>query len=105
VVGRDRRRSSRLGADPGFRDRHRKQLLGPSYSASARIAALSGTPTRETVGSTAKPTQAQIDEARKHFAYVMFASFCALLLGAGAAYAAGMATTGAAIKQAAKPVT
>ena len=48
---------------------------------------------------------AQIDEARKHFAYVMFASFCGLLLGAGAAYAAGMATTGAAIKQAAKPVT
>jgi len=35
----------------------------------------------------------------------MFASFHALLLGAGAAYAAGMATTGAAIKQAAKPVT
>jgi hypothetical protein len=80
-------------------------LVGPSYSASARIAALSPTPTRETVGSTARPTQAQIDEARKHFAYVMFASFCALLLGAGAAYAAGMATTGAAIKQAAKPVT
>jgi hypothetical protein len=81
-------------------------LVGPSYSASARIAALSGNPNRETVGATVRsPTQAQIDEARKHFAYVMFASFCALLLGAGAAYAAGMATTGAAIKQAAKPVT
>jgi hypothetical protein len=35
----------------------------------------------------------------------MFASFCALLLGAGAAYAAGMATTGQAIKEAARPVT
>jgi hypothetical protein len=81
-------------------------LVGPSYAASARVAALSGVPGRETVGSTARsPTQAQIDEARKHFAYVMFASFCALLLGAGAAYAAGMATTSAAIKEAAKPVT
>jgi hypothetical protein len=82
-------------------------LIGPSYAASARVAALSGVPSgRETVGSTVRsPTQAQIDEARKHFAYVMFASFCALLLGAGAAYAAGMATTSAAIKEAAKPVT
>jgi hypothetical protein len=86
-------------------------LIGPSYAACARVAALSGVPSgRETVGSTVRsPTQAQIDEARKHFAYVMFAvmfaSFCALLLGAGAAYAAGMATTSAAIKEAAKPVT
>jgi hypothetical protein len=81
-------------------------LVGPSYVASTRIAALSGVPSRETVGSTARsPTQAQIQEARKHFAYVMFASFCALLLGAGAAYAAGMATTGQAIKEAARPVT
>ena len=82
-------------------------LIGPSYAASACVAALSGVPSgRETVGSTVRsPTQAQIEEARKHFAYVMFASFCALLLGAGAAYAAGMATTSAAIKEAAKPVT
>jgi hypothetical protein len=66
-------------------------LVGPSYAASARVAALAGTPNRETVGSTARsPSQAQLEEARKHFAYVMFASFCALLLGAGAAYAAGM---------------
>jgi hypothetical protein len=35
----------------------------------------------------------------------MFASFCALLLGAGAAYAAGISTTSAAIKEAARPVT
>jgi hypothetical protein len=81
-------------------------LIGPSYSASARVAYLSGIPGRETVGATVRsPTQVQIDEARKHFAYAMFASFCALLLGAGAAYAAGMATTGQAIKEAARPVT
>jgi len=81
-------------------------LVGPSYSASARLAYVSGVPGRETVGATARsPTQAQIDEARKHFAYVMFASFCGLLLGAGAAYAAGMATTSQAIKVAARPVT
>jgi hypothetical protein len=80
-------------------------LIGPSYSASARVAALSASPGRETVGATARPNQAQIDEARKHFSYAMFASFCALLLGAGAAYAAGMATTSAAIKEAARPVT
>jgi hypothetical protein len=82
-------------------------LVGPSYTASARMAALSGTPSRgETVGSTARSaTQAQMEEARRHFAYVMFASFCALLLGAGAAYAAGISTTSAAIKEAARPVT
>ncbi|MFL6792253.1 MAG: hypothetical protein ACJ8EE_13925 [Bradyrhizobium sp.] len=82
-------------------------LVGPSYAASARIASLSAAPAqRETVGATVRtPTQAQIDEARKHFAYVMFASFCALLLGAGAAYAAGMATTSQAVKEAARPVT
>jgi hypothetical protein len=70
-------------------------LVGPTYAASARVAALSNVPGRETLGSTARSaTQAQIDEARKHFAYAMFASFCALLLGAGAAYAAGIATSG-----------
>ncbi|MCA1454180.1 hypothetical protein I6F35_13275 [Bradyrhizobium sp. BRP22] len=81
-------------------------LVGPTYAASARVAALSNVPGRETVGSTARSaTQAQIDEARKHFAYAMFASFCALLLGAGAAYAAGMATTGRAVAETARPVT
>jgi hypothetical protein len=81
-------------------------LMGPSYSASARVAYVSGAAGRETVGATARsPTQPQIEEARKHFAYVMFASFCALLLGAGAAYAAGMATTSQVIKEAARPVT
>jgi hypothetical protein len=81
-------------------------LIGPSYAASARVAYVSGTAGRETVGATARsPTQPQLEEARKHFAYVMFASFCALLLGAGAAYAAGMATTSQVIKEAARPVT
>lgn len=76
-------------------------LVGPTYAASARVVALSNAPGRETVGAAARaPTQAQIDEARKHFAYAMFASFCALLLGAGAAYAAGMATlAGPSLKQ------
>src|SRR5215207_2551736 len=43
-------------------------LVGPSYTASARMAALSGTPSRgETVGSTARSaTQAQMEEARRH---------------------------------------
>jgi hypothetical protein len=81
-------------------------LVGPSYAASARVGYVSGTSGRETVGATARsPAQPQLEEARKHFAYVMFASFCALLLGAGAAYAAGMATTSQAIKEAARPVT
>src|SRR5256884_1673768 len=51
-------------------------LVGPSYSASARVAYVSGNAGRETVGATARsPTQVQLDEARKHFAYAMFASF------------------------------
>ncbi|SFM69421.1 hypothetical protein SAMN05216573_103526 [Bradyrhizobium sp. Rc3b] len=81
-------------------------LAGPSYAANARIAYYSNSPTRETVGSTSRPvTQAQMEEARKHLAYAMLASFCALLLGAGAAYAAGMATTARAVEDAARPVT
>jgi hypothetical protein len=81
-------------------------LVGPSYAASARVAYLSGASSQGTVGAAARsPAQAQIEEARKHFAYAMFASFCALLLGAGAAYAAGMATTNQTIKEAARPVT
>lgn len=80
-------------------------LVGPSYSASTRVAYWSNNTGRETVGATRAATPAQIDAARKHFAYAMFASFCALLLGAGAAYAAGMATTGRAVKEAARPMT
>ncbi|MCA1489158.1 hypothetical protein I6F13_36615 [Bradyrhizobium sp. IC4061] len=81
-------------------------LVGPSYTASARVAYWSNDTGRDTVGATGRPaTPAQIDAARKHFAYVMFASFCSLLLGAGAAYAAGMATTAQAVKETARPVT
>ncbi|MCP1838127.1 hypothetical protein ACVIHI_000502 [Bradyrhizobium sp. USDA 4524] len=81
-------------------------LAGPSYAANARIAYYSNNPARETVGSTSRPgTQAQMEEARKHLAYTMLASFCALLLGAGAAYAAGMATTARAVEDATRPVT
>ncbi len=62
-------------------------LSGPSYQASARVSALSPA-SRQTTGTARQnvPTQAQIEEAKKHFAYVMLASFFALLLGAGAAY-------------------
>lgn len=81
-------------------------LAGPSYAANARIAYYLNNPTRETVGGASRPgTQAQMEEARKHLAYAMLASFCALLLGAGAAYAAGMATTARAVEDAARPVT
>lgn len=80
-------------------------LVGPSYSASARIAYWSNNPGRDTVGTTARATPAQLEEARKHFSYVMFASFCSLLLGAGAAYAAGMATTAQTVKETARPLT
>jgi hypothetical protein len=81
-------------------------LAGPSYQASARVAALSPA-SRQTTGAARQnaPSQAQIEEAKKHFAYVMLASFFALLLGAGAAYAAGMFTTGQLVREAAEPIT
>ena len=67
-------------------------LAGPSYSAFTRIDNLR--PARETTGQAApRPTPAQVEEARRHFAYVMLASFCALLLGGFAAYGAGMTVT------------
>jgi hypothetical protein len=81
-------------------------LAGPSYAANARVAYYANNPARETVGSTGRPAaSAQMEEARKHLAYTMLASFFALLLGAGAAYAAGMATTARAVEDAARPVT
>ena len=66
-------------------------LAGPSVSAITRLDSLRA-PTRETTGQ-ARVTQAQADEARRHFAYVMLASFAALLCGGFAAYGAGMAVT------------
>jgi hypothetical protein len=83
-------------------------LAGPSYTASARLAALSRPASvRETTGAARQtaPTQPQLDEARRQAAYAMLAGFFALLLGAGAAYAAGIATTGQAVRDAAEPIT
>ncbi len=84
-------------------------LAGPSYAATARLAAVSQPAARETTGAAtatqARPTPAQVDAARKHFAYVMLASFFALLLGAGASYAAGRFTTSQMVREAAEPVT
>jgi hypothetical protein len=80
-------------------------LAGPSYNAAARIAAMS--PARETTGQAGRrtPTQAQVEEARRHFAYTMLASFFALLLGAGAAYAAGISVDARTARRAADSVT
>jgi hypothetical protein len=82
-------------------------LAGPTYAASTRVAYYTNNPasSRETVGSTRPATQAQLDEARKHFAYAMLASFFALLLGAGAAYAAGISTNARVLREAAQPMT
>jgi hypothetical protein len=80
-------------------------LTGPSYSASARMNDLRA-PSRETTGqASARPTQAQVEEARRHFAYVMLASVAALLLGGFAAYGAGMATTRQVVRQVSETVT
>ena len=81
-------------------------LAGPSYAASARIMGLSQ-PGAETTGAGQQTpaTPAQIEEAREHFAYAMLASFFALLLGAGAAYAAGRSVTGRSVRDAAESVS
>lgn len=65
-------------------------LAGPSYAASSRLDSMTR-PARQ--AGTPAPTQAQIEEARRHFAYAMLASFVALLLGAGAAYAGALSVT------------
>jgi hypothetical protein len=82
-------------------------MAGPAYAASARVAYYSNNPanSRETVGSTRPATQGQLDDARKHLAYAMLASFFALLLGAGAAYAAGVSTDARVVRESARPVT
>jgi hypothetical protein len=60
---------------------------GPGYGASQRLDYYS---TRNrTTASAPAPTPAQVEAARKHFAYVMLASFLALACGAAAAYGAG----------------
>jgi hypothetical protein len=68
-------------------------LAGPSYSAAMQMDNLR-MPARTQAGEVAaRATPAQVEAARKHFAYAMLASFAALLLGGFAAYGAGMATT------------
>jgi hypothetical protein len=66
-------------------------LAGPAYSASQRLDYYAGRTNRATTGqaSATAPTQAQVEAARKHFAYAMLASFLMLAAGAGAAYGAG----------------
>jgi hypothetical protein len=80
-------------------------LAGPSYGASARVIAL--VPARDTTGQAARraPTQAQVQEARRHFGYTMLASFFALLLGAGAAYAAGISVNARTARQMSESIT
>jgi hypothetical protein len=58
-------------------------LAGPGSTVAANVQALS----RPAGGATVN--QAQVEQARKQFGAVMFASFLALLLGAGAAYLGG----------------
>jgi hypothetical protein len=83
-------------------------VAGPYYAANTRVAYYTNNPAnpaRETVGSTRPATQAQLEEARKHLAYAMLASFFAILLGAGAAYAAGISTDARTVSEAARPMT
>lgn len=68
-------------------------LAGPSYQASARLYPMTARAPATTGQAAPKATQAQVEEARRHFSYVMLASFFALLVGASAAYAAGLAVT------------
>ncbi len=60
-------------------------LVGPTTTTAAQMQAL----TRPANGTTVTP--AQLEQARKQFGAAMFASFIALLLGAGAAYLGGAA--------------
>jgi hypothetical protein len=79
-------------------------LAGPSVYAFARMDRLARATARDTAGQ-ARPTQAQAEEARRHFAYVMLASFAALLCGGFAAYGAGMAVTPRVSQKVAETVT
>ena len=80
-------------------------LSGPSYAAVTRIDNLR-VPARTPAGQVvARATPAEIEAARKHFAYTMLASFAALLLGGFAAYAAGMAVTPGVARRVTETVT
>jgi hypothetical protein len=71
---------------------------GPAYGAAQRMQYYAARPSSITTGqattgqasaSATAPTRAQVEEARRHLAYVMLASFLALACGAGAAFGAG----------------
>jgi hypothetical protein len=82
-------------------------LAGPSYEAITRLDRyrVPAATTGQAAVTAERPTPAQVEEARRHFAYVMLASFCALILGAFAAYGAGMATTPRVSRQVTDAVT
>jgi hypothetical protein len=79
-------------------------LAGPGYAAGARLNAFRAVPATTGQANPA-PTQAQIAEAKRHFAYVMLASFIALLLGAGAAYGAAISVPPDAARRVANAVS
>jgi hypothetical protein len=79
-------------------------LGGPAYAAVNRIENLRNPPRTAQTPARA-PTAAEIEAARKHFSYVMLASFAALLLGGFAAYGAGMSVTPRVSRQVAEAVT
>jgi MFS family permease len=62
-------------------------LSGPVAGAGQRLQDATGSPRRETTGQAAG--QPSLETARKQLSMAMLASFVALLLGAGAAYAGG----------------
>jgi hypothetical protein len=82
-------------------------LAGPSYQAITQLDRyrVTAATTGQAAATAERPNPAQVEEARRHFAYVMLASFCALILGAFAAYGAGMATTPRVSRQVADAVT
>ena len=82
-------------------------LAGPSFAANARVAYYANNQAHQgqTVGAAGAPSQGQLEQARKHFAYAMLASFFAFLLGGGAAYTAGISTNARTITDASRPMT
>jgi hypothetical protein len=72
-------------------------VAGPSTAVINRMDTLTRPAVR--LPNQPAPTQAQVEQARKHFGYVMLASFLALLCGASAAYAAGISTTRSMVRE------
>ena len=80
-------------------------LSGPSYAAITRIDNLRASARQTTGQAVARPSRAEAEEARRHFSYVMLASFAALLLGGLAAYGAGMTVTSRVARQVTDTIT